>query len=75
MTNVNCFPVIDADSDNRQQCSYLEEIVPHSFRLHSKESVPKTVSISCPYCGMPLQCLYEGDGNRILSMYRCPKCG
>jgi predicted RNA-binding Zn-ribbon protein involved in translation (DUF1610 family) len=90
MTDVNYFPVIAMDPDGRYRAAmlpthdeasakdshkaYLEEIVPHSFRLHSREHIPKTVNISCPYCGAYLKCLYEGDGRRILSMYRCPKC-
>lgn len=91
MTDLKYFPVIDMSGDGKQMAAvfptnnesraadyhnaYLEEIVPHSFRLYAKKYIAKDVGISCPYCGSKLVCLYEGDGIMTHSMYRCGKCG
>jgi len=90
MTDLNYFPIIAMDADykhwaamfptnNESRASeyhkaYLEEIVPYSFRLYAKEPISRSASISCPYCGTRLRCLYEGDGVKTRSMYRCPQC-
>jgi len=90
MTELKYFPVIDMSGDGTQMAAmfptnnesrasdchkaYLEEITPYSFRLYAKIPVSHTVSISCPYCGASLLCLYEGNGTRTHSVYRCPKC-
>lgn len=68
------FPTNDEKTISENHKTYLEEIAPGSFRLYSKEFISKDVSISCPYCGKSLDCIFEGDGIKRCSVYRCSDC-
>jgi len=93
MMYIKYHPLVDADTDGKVKmpmfCTdnksnmdrhrfYLEELIPHRFRLCSTASVDtKTAdsfSIRCPYCGAELKAISrQTDGTRH-ALYCCPRC-
>lgn len=71
-------PTPDRDSVREHHRFWLEEIVPHYFRLCSAESqARRTVSefrIHCPYCGNILSPISSIVEDKRFFLYACDKC-
>lgn len=70
------FPVTDSKSIKAQSHLWLEEVVPHYYRLHAKSSYSSNnaISIRCPLCGKVMRCI-SGDINETkLGLYICSSC-
>ena len=71
-------PTLSADTVREHHRFWLEEIIPHYFRLcaaepQSRETVSR-FKIHCPYCGMVLSPISSNvDGKRYF-LYACDKC-
>jgi len=89
MEYVRYYPVIEMTSDGRtgwavfpsadeaqvreHHKTYLEEIVPGSFRLHSRGTA-SDIEIRCPRCGKPLRCISKGSASLRYPVYLCDFC-
>jgi len=94
MTEVKYYPVIDCDCDGtakapmipalsedtikRNHSVWLEEIVPHRFRLYSTEDgagrLKGSFTIRCPYCNSELTQIGERINNTKHGLYVCSSC-
>lgn len=94
MTNVKYYPVIDCDSEgtekvalfpvyNRDTVSgyhsvWLEEMIPHHFRLCTKNAKePRCTgkfTLHCPACNSPLKRIGKATDNTRLGLYVCSSC-
>lgn len=70
------FPVTDSKSIRAQSHLWLEEVVPHYYRLHAEANrrPDNAISIYCPLCGKEMRCI-SGDINETkLGLYTCSSC-
>ena len=71
-------PTDDLDSIQAHHRFWLEEVVPHYFRLcAAKPQSRDTVSrfrIHCPYCGGILSPISSNVDGRRFFLYACDKC-
>ena len=92
MTEILYYPLIDCDTEGTEKVAmiptpngnavksrssmWLEEMVPHYFRLHAKSNHPVTgsFSISCPRCGKALQCISPDINETTRSLFVCNAC-
>ncbi|NCB94065.1 MAG: hypothetical protein EOM40_16120 [Clostridia bacterium] len=94
MTDTKYYPVIDCNSEGTQKAAlfpiynrdivsknhslWLEEIIPHHFRLCTKNTKEPRVTgiftIHCPACGKPLKCIAQATSNNRLGLYECSSC-
>lgn len=94
MTVIKYHPLIDADTEGVEKtpmffttdrdvvCAhhalYLEEFVPHRYRLHAKatHSMRQYLDyrIHCPYCGNVMDAQTPHIDQHTLAVYACKKC-
>jgi len=69
------FPTPDSSTVQAQSEMWLEEMIPHYFRLCTKKSSSAdTFNIHCPRCGTALKRI-SGDINKTkLGLYACSAC-
>jgi hypothetical protein len=70
------FPVTDSKSIKAQSHLWLEEVVPHYYRLRAEANhrPANAISIRCPLCGKAMRCI-SGDINETkLGLYTCSSC-
>lgn len=94
MTDIRYHPLVDADTDGREKTPmffttdretvdarhalYLEEFVPHRYRLHAR--APHSMAaylgynIHCPYCGAVMEATAPHIDQYTLAVYACKKC-
>ena len=94
MTGIKYHPLIDADTDGADKIPmffttdreaviahhalYLEEFVPHRYRLHAK--APHSMktylgyNIHCPCCGAVMEAITPHIDEYKLAVYACKKC-
>ena len=69
------FPVTESKSIKTQSELWLEELVPHYYRLCAKTKCPTTAfSIRCPLCGKAMQCISRDISETKLGLYTCSSC-
>ena len=92
MTDIKYYPLIDCDTEGMEKAAmipapnsaavraqsemWLEEMVPHYFRLctkNSKHSVG-TISIRCPRCGTTLKRISKNINETKRGLYVCSAC-
>lgn len=94
MTELLYYPVVDMNTDGSEKqtmlptsnaasvrehhCFWLEEAIPHYFRLcaaeeHSAEEV-SGFKIHCPYCGDVLKPISALTGKKRFYLYACNHC-
>lgn len=92
MTEIKYYPLIDCDTAGTEKVAmipapnsvavqaqseiWLEEMVPHYFRLctkNSKHSVD-TISIRCPRCGTALKRISRDINETKHGLYVCSAC-
>lgn len=58
---------------------YLEEIIPHYFRLIARSAQERegysAYRIHCPDCGHIMQAITRCVDEHRLALYACPRCG
>lgn len=94
MNDIKYYPVIDCDSEGREKVAlfpiynrdivncnhsvWLEEMIPHHFRLCTKNAYePRakgTFTIHCPVCGKPLKLIGNATDSTRLGLYVCSSC-
>lgn len=69
------FPTEDEVQAMSRGRAYLEEIVPHSFRLHTLRPMEDDADIRCPSCGKRLKLVVSARSPHIRnSIYHCTFC-
>lgn len=69
------FPVTESQSIKAQSQLWLEELVPHHYRLYAKNKRPATAfSIRCPLCGKTMRCISRDVNETKLGLYVCSSC-
>lgn len=92
MTEIKYYPVIDCDTEGTEKVAmiptpngdavksrssmWLEEMIPHYFRLHTKSSSNSTdtFTIHCPRCGMALKQIGANINETKRGLYVCSVC-
>ena len=91
MTEIRYYPLIDCDSDGTEKVAmiptpngntvksqsqmWLEEMVPHHFRLYTKNSSSAdTFNIRCPRCGTALKRISGAINETKRGLYVCYAC-
>ena len=92
MTEILYYPLIDCDAEGVEKASmiptphedtvraqagmWLEEMIPHYFRLCSQNSnrPADTCHIRCPRCGMVLKRISADINETRRSLYVCSAC-
>lgn len=92
MTEILYYPLIDRNSDGTEKVAmiptpnsntvaprssmWLEEMIPHYFRLHAKSNCPtnSAFAIRCPLCGNALKRISEDINETIRGLYVCSSC-
>ncbi|NLA86536.1 MAG: hypothetical protein GX847_04480 [Clostridiales bacterium] len=66
------------DSVSATSSLYLEEFVPHRYRLHAKKPTSMKdylgYKIHCPYCGAVMDAVAPHIDQYKLAVYVCKKC-
>lgn len=92
MTEIKYYPLIDCDTDGTEKVAmipitseaairsqsemWLEEMIPHYFRLCVRNSNPSADAfhIRCPRCGTALKCISEQIKENRRGLYVCSAC-
>lgn len=94
MQDIRYHPLVDRDSEGKDKVPmffsgdeatvrkshdlYLEEIVPHYYRLCAVNGLSakaaKAYTIHCPVCGKAMVPVTEPVNNNRLGLYKCPDC-
>lgn len=92
MTRIRYYPLIDCDSEGTekfpmfptndpvtiqwQSPMWLEEMVPHYFRLATRDSdvTMDNFLIRCPKCGEPLKQIGKSIDTTRHGLYVCDRC-
>ena len=91
MTEIKYYPLIDCDTEGTEKVAmiptpngstvkvqsemWLEEMIPHHFRLYTKNSTSTvTFNIRCPRCGTMLKCISAGINETKHGLYVCSAC-
>ncbi len=94
MQMIRYHPLIDGDTDGLEKVPmflstdektvrqnskmYLSEIIPHYYRLYSKEPMSQSVTdhmeVHCPLCGAVLRQMAQNHDTNKLGLYTCDKC-
>ena len=91
MTEIRYYPLIDCDTEGTEKVAmfpapnsatvqaqsqmWIEEMIPHHFRLYTQNSsTDDTFNIRCPRCGTALKRI-SGDINKTKrGLYVCDSC-
>lgn len=69
------FPVTNGKSIKAQSQLWLEEMMPHYYRLRAQPHRPDTAfRIRCPLCGKAMQYISPGINETKLGLYACSSC-
>lgn len=92
MTEIKYYPLIDCDTEGTEKVAmipvtneaairsqsemWLEEMIPHYFRLCIRNSNPSpdTFHIRCPRCGTVLKCISKHIKENRRGLYVCSAC-
>lgn len=94
MQMIRYHPLIDGDTEGLEKVPmflstdektvrqnskmYLSEIIPHYYRLYSKEPMSQSVTnhmeVHCPLCGAVLRQMAQHHDTNKLGLYTCDKC-
>ncbi len=94
MKETKYYPVVDCDSEGKEKAAlfpaynrdtvshnhslWLEEMIPHHFRLCSKNAseprVKGSFTIHCPVCNKPLKLIGSATDNTRRGLYECSSC-
>ena len=91
MTDIKYYPLIDSDTEGTEKVAmiptpngntvksrsrmWLEEMIPHYFRLCTKNSSSAdTFNIRCPRCGTALKRISSGINETKRGLYVCSAC-
>lgn len=91
MTEIRYYPLIDCDSDGTEKVAmipapngntvktqskmWLEEMVPHHFRLYTQNSnSADNFNILCPRCGTALKRISGAINETKRGLYVCSAC-
>ena len=91
MTEIRYYPLIDCDTEGTEKVAmipapnsaavqaqskmWLEEMIPHHFRLYTKNrSAADTFNIRCPRCGTALKRISAGINETKHGLYVCSAC-
>jgi len=91
MTEIRYYPLIDCDTEGTEKVAmfptpngntvkaqskmWLEEMIPHHFRLYTKNSTSAvTFNIRCPRCGTVLKRISAGINETKHGLYVCSAC-
>lgn len=91
MTEIRYYPLIDCDTKGTEKVAmipalngstvkaqsemWLEEMIPHHFRLYTKNSSSTdTFNIRCPRCGTALKRISAGINENKRCLYVCSAC-
>ena len=91
MTEIRYYPLIDCDSEGKEKVAmiptpdgntaksrsrmWLEEMIPHHFRLYTQNSsTADTFNIRCPRCGTALKRISGGINETKRGLYVCSAC-
>lgn len=92
MTEILYYPLIDCDTEGTEKVAllptpngstvgenhklWLEEMVPHYFRLHARNGCrpASSFSIRCPLCGKSLKRISADIDKTKLGLYVCSPC-
>lgn len=73
---VPMFPTNNEKTVTATHSLYLEEIVPHYYRLKTTvaQTTPVAYKIHCPSCGSVMDKIGGFVSEHKLSLYACPEC-
>ena len=72
---VALFPTLNRDTIMAQSKMWLEEMVPHYFRLHIRPGISASfATIRCPRCGKQLRAISEPITKNKQGLYFCGNC-
>ena len=74
---VSMFCTTDEAAVKKPHSLYLQEIVPHYFRLYANNTnrkLSKEFDTHCPVCGSNLKRIGNSVDDHKLGLYRCMKC-
>ena len=91
MTEIRYYPLIDCDSEGKEKVAmiptpdgntaksrsrmWLEEMIPHHFRLHTQNiSSADPLNIRCPRCGSELKRISGSINETKHGLYVCSAC-
>ena len=91
MTEIRYYPLIDCDSEGKEKVAmiptpdgntaksrsrmWLEEMIPHHFRLHTpNSSSADPLNIRCPRCGSALKRISGSINETKHGLYICSAC-
>ena len=91
MTEIKYYPLIDCDTEGTEKVTmiptpngstvkvqsemWLEEMIPHPFRLYTKtSSSADTFNIRCPRCGTALKRISARINETKHGLYVCSAC-
>ena len=91
MIEIRYYPLINCDSEGTEKVAmipapngnaakaqsemWLEEMIPHHFRLYTKNSSPTdTFNIRCPRCGSALKRISGSINETKHGLYVCSAC-
>ena len=92
MTDIRYYPLIDCDTEGTEKVAmiptldrntvkaqsgmWLEEMVPHYFRLFTKDTTNSADAfhIRCPSCGTALKCISGASNENKRGLYVCCAC-
>lgn len=91
MTEIKYYPLIDCDTEGTEKVAmipapnatairmqskmWLEEMIPHHFRLYSQSSSSAdTFNIRCPRCGAALKRISNDINETKRGLYVCSAC-
>ena len=91
MTEIMYYPLIDCDTEGTEKVAmiptpngnavksqskmWLEEMIPHHFRLYTQNSSSAdTFHIRCPRCGKVLDRIGRAINETKLGLYVCSSC-
>ena len=72
---VALFPTSDRDTVMGQSKIWLEEMVPHYFRLNIRPGIStNSITLRCPRCGKALRQISEPINETKQGLYVCGNC-
>ncbi len=92
MTDIKYYPLIDCETDGTEKMPmftvtdsksikaqshlWLEEVVPHYYRLHAEANhrPVNAISIRCPLCDKVMRCISVDINETKLGLYACSSC-
>lgn len=68
----------DRDAVSNRHRFYMEEVMPHYYRLYSRgvtsQAESNSFRIRCPHCGSVMATVNRPQDDHKLSLYTCDRC-